>query len=62
MCGLLVTDIKTLGYGEFYLCQTVLIRKLLESTVVYHFNGLTTPTNVETPFGSDENGPGAKRY
>ena len=56
MSELLIIDIKTLDDGRFQVCQTGLIRKVLESTVMEHCNGLTTPTKVESPLGIDGNG------
>ena len=56
MSEFLVIDIKTFDEGGFQFCQTVLIRKLLESTEVEHFNGFPKPTKVEAPFGKEYNG------
>ena len=55
-------DIKTFYDGGFQFCQTGLIRKVLEATVMKHCNGLPTPTKVEAPLGTDENFYEAKRY
>ena len=60
MSNFLGIDIKTLGDSGFKFCQTVLIRKVLESTGMEHFNGLPTPTKVETPLGTDRNSSEAK--
>ena len=46
-------DIKTLYCGGFQFYQTVLIRKVLETTGVDHVNGLPTPTKVEAYLGTD---------
>ena len=46
---------------DFIFCQTVLIRKFFEATVMEDFNGLPTPTMVEAPLGTDKNGFEAKR-
>ena len=54
-------DIKTLVNGGFHFCQTGLIHKVLEATGTEHCNGLPTPTKVEAPLGTDENGSEAKR-
>ena len=51
----LVVYNKTLDYGGFQFCLTVFIRKVLESTGMEHCNGLSTPTNVEAPLGTDVN-------
>ena len=62
MSEFLGIDIKKLDDGIFKFCQTVLIRKVLESTGIEHCNGFPTPTKVEAPLGTDTNGSGAKRY
>ena len=61
MSEFLGIDIKTLDNGGFQFFQTGLIRKVLESTVMEHCNGLTTPTKVEAPLGTGANGSEAKR-
>ena len=58
---LLGIDIKTLYNGGFQFCQNGLIRKVLEATGMEDCNGLTTPTKVEAPFGTDVNGSEANR-
>ena len=45
--------IKTLDDGRFKFYKTGLIRKVLGSTGVEHFNGLPTLTRVEAPLGTD---------
>ena len=62
MSELLVVDINTLYDGGFQFCQTVLIQKVLEDIGMEHCNGFPTPTNVESPLGTDANGSEAKRY
>ena len=48
-------------YGfQFY--QNILVRKVLEATGIDHCSGFPTPTKVEAPLGTDENGAEAKRY
>ena len=54
-------DIKTLDYGGFKLCQTQLIRKVLEATGMEHCNELTIPNKVEVPLGKYANGYDSKR-
>ena len=49
-------DIKTLDDGGFQFCQTVLICKVLEATVMEHCNGFPTPTKFDAPLGTDANG------
>ena len=61
MSEFLGIDIKTLDNGGFQLCQTGLIRKVLEATVMEYSNGLPTPTKVEAPLGTDINGSEPKR-
>ena len=61
MSDFLEIDIKTLDNGGFQFCQTGLIRKVLESTGMEHFNGLPTPNKVYAPLGTDANGSEAKR-
>ena len=56
MSEFLGIDIKTLDNGVFHIYQPRLVRKVLESTGMDHFNGLPTTTNVEAPIGTDENG------
>ena len=56
MSEFLGIDIKTLYDGGFQFCQTGLIRKVLESTGMEHFDGLPTPTKVYAPLGTDANG------
>ena len=51
----LCIDFKTLDYGVSKFLKTVFIRKLLEATGVDRCNGLSTPTKVEAPLGTDEN-------
>ena len=46
--------------GGFQFCQTGFILKVLEATGMEHFNGLQTPTKVEEPLGTYENGSEAK--
>ena len=53
-------DIKTLDNVGSQFCKTGLIRKVLEATGMEHCNGLTTPTKVEEPLGTDVNGSEAK--
>ena len=57
----LVIVIKKFDHWVCKFYQTVLIRKLLESTVMEHCNGLPTPPKVEAPIGTDENGPGLRK-
>ena len=52
MSEFLGIDIKTLDNGGFQFCQTGLIRKVLEATGMEDYNGLPTPTKVETPLGT----------
>ena len=61
MSEFLGIDIKTLDYGEFQFCQTVLILKVLEATGMEHSNGLPTFTKVEEHLGTDVNGSETKR-
>ena len=61
MSEFLGIDIKTLDYGGFQVCQTGLIRKVLEFTDMEHCNGLPTPTNLEAHTGTYDNGSEAKR-
>ena len=61
MSEFLGIDIKKLDNGGFKFCQTVLIRKVLEVTGMEDCNGLTTPTKVEEPLGTDTNASEAKR-
>ena len=61
MSEFLGIDIKTLDNGEFQFCQTGSIRKVLEATGMEHCNGLPTPTKVEAPLETDENGYESKR-
>ena len=46
MSEFLRIDIKTLDGGGFQFYQTGLIRKVLESTGMDHYNGFSTPPNV----------------
>ena len=62
MSEFLGIDIKALDDGIFQFYQTAFIRKFLEDTGMEHFNGLSTPTKVEAPIGTDRNIPKAKRY
>ena len=55
-------DIKTLDDVGFQSCQTGLIRKVLETTVMEHCNGLTAPIKVEAPLGTYANSSESKRY
>ena len=55
MSEFLGIDIKTLDNGVFQLCQTGLIRKVLEATGMEDCNRLPTPTKVEAPLGTDVN-------
>ena len=57
----LCIDIKTLDDCGFKFCLTRLNRKVLEGTSMEHCNGLTTPTKVEAPLGTDVNGSEANR-
>ena len=50
-------DIKTLDDGKYNFYLTVLILKVLESTLIEHFNGFSTPTKVQERLGTHENGP-----
>ena len=61
MSDFLVIDMNTLDDGGFQFCQTVLIRKVLESTGMEHCNRLPTLTKVDAPLGTDANGFEAKR-
>ena len=61
MSEFLGIDIKTLDNGGFQFCQTGLIRKVLEAIWMEHCNGLTTPTKVEAPLGTNINGSEDKR-
>ena len=54
-------DINTFYDGGFQFDQIGLIRKVLEATGMDHCNGLQTPTKVEAPLGTYENGSEAKR-
>ena len=60
MSEFLGINIKTLYDGGFHICQTGLIRKVLEAIGMEHCNGLPTPTKVEAPIGKDVNGSEAK--
>ena len=60
MSEFLGIDIKTLDYGEFQFCQTVLILKVLEATGMDHCNGLPTPTKVDAHLGTDMNSSEAR--
>ena len=62
MSEFLGIDINTLDGGEFQLCQTGLIRKLLEALGMEHSYGLPTTTKVDAPLGIDVNGSEFKRY
>ena len=55
-------DIKTLDDGGIQFCQTGLICKVLEATGMEDCNGLSTPTKVEAPLGTDVNGSEDTRY
>ena len=61
MSEFLGIDIKTLDNGGFQFCQTGLIQKVLEATWMEDCNGLSTPTKVEAPLGTDLNRSEAKR-
>ena len=54
--------IKTLDDGGSQFCQTVLIRKVLEVTVMEYCNGLPTSTKVKAPLVTDMNSYEATRY
>ena len=54
--------IKTLVYGGFKFFPTGLIFKVLEATGMYYCNGLPTPTKVQAPLGTDNNGYKSKIY
>ena len=56
MPDLLGIDIKTLYDGGFQFYQTGFIRKVLEATGMEHCYGLPTPTKVDVPIGTDDNG------
>ena len=56
MSEFLGIDIKTLDNGGFHICQTGLIRKVLDAIGMEHCNGLPSPY-----FGTDANGSNAKR-
>ena len=62
MSKLLEIGIKTLDDVEFQFYQTGLICKVLEATGMEHFNGFPTPTKVDAPLGTDDNGYETKRY
>ena len=62
MSEFLGIDIKTLDDGGFQFYQNRFIRKVLEAKVMYNCNGLTTPTKVEEPIGTDNNCSGSIRY
>ena len=51
MSEFLVIYIRTLYDGGFQFYITRLIHKVLGSTVMEHFNGFPTPTNIEAPLG-----------
>ena len=61
MSEFLGVDINTLDDGGSQFCQTLLIRKVLESTGMDHCNGFPKPTKVEAPIGTDVNGSEAYR-
>ena len=61
MSEFLGIDIKILDDGGFQFFQTGFIRKVLEATGMEHCNGLTTPTKVDAPLGTDVNDSYAKR-
>ena len=61
MSDFLGIDIKTLDDGGFQFCQTGLIRKVLKESSMAHCNGLSTPTKVEAPLGTESNGSEDKR-
>ena len=56
MSEFLGIDIKTLDDGGSQFFQTGLIRRVLESTGMEHYNGLPTPTKVQEPLGTYANG------
>ena len=62
MSEFLGIDIKTLDDGGSQFCKTVLIPKVLEATGTEHWNGLPTPTKVDSPLGTDANGSEANIY
>ena len=61
MSELLFVDIHTLYDGVSKFCQTVLVCKVLEATGVGNFNGFPTPTKVDAPLGTYDNGSEAKQ-
>ena len=62
MSEFLVIYIKTLYDGEFQFYQSILVRKVLESTGMEHCNGFPTLTKVEAPLGKYENVSEANIY
>ena len=48
--------------GGFQFCQTGLIHKVLEATVMEYSNGSPTPNKVEAPLETDINGSEPKIY
>ena len=62
MSEFLGIDIKTLDDGGFHLFLTVLIHKVLEAILMDNCNGLSTPTKVDAPLGTEANGSEANRY
>ena len=60
MSELLGIDIKTWDNVEFKFCQTGLIRKFFEATLMDHCNRLPITTKIEAPLGTDTNGSEAK--
>ena len=62
MSGFLGIDIKTLDDGGFQFCQTRLIHKVMDSTVMDYCDELPTSTKVESVLGIDKNCSDSKRY
>ena len=54
--------IKKMYNGVLQCSHTGLIHKVLEATEMDHFNGLPTPNKVDTPSGTDYNGPEDKIF
>ena len=62
MSEFLDIDINILDDGVFRFYKIGLIRIVLEATGLDHCNRFPTPTKVEAPLGTDDNGSEAKRY
>ena len=61
MSELFGIGIETLDDDGFHFYQTIPIWKLLEATEIDNCNELPTPTKVDAPLETDDNGADAKR-